>query len=338
MKASSWHNDTKSLRDTLLLGWWVLFPKAAPRQRIRTCETTVNTLTLRAFSSASSAYPVIVLHGLTRQGYGDHRLIRFCRALAAAGFIAYTPDLAALRGLDLDASDIERIVHAVRIVHERHSQKVGIIGFSLGATYGLIAASKPHARQRVQYVLSVGGYYALETVFANVFAHQTPNWYLVLAMDWRYVERLGLTPAEEAMYRDIMDHYCLREGRFPEAEQVLIRSIMEKPAQAEIWQAWRSRLPEKRALQLQGNTYLSDIEAQVLLLCSDDDPVIPASETARIAESLQRSNLCVQRSVGHLDYQRGQLPGLFRLFFRIMTLRQEAADAQTEHHQTGISG
>lgn len=314
-------------RDTLCLGWRVVRPQSWPSRRVVVEEVKQGALRLRIYASSSSRYPVVVLHGLTRQGFDDHRLSRFCRSLAATGFVVYTPDLSGLRGLDLDESDIERIVRTIRTAHERHGRKVGVMGFSVGATYGLIASAQPGAGQLVKYVLSAGAYYALDVIVANVFATRTREWYPVLAMDWMFLDRLGLTPAEEAMYRDIMDHYCLREGRFAEAEKRLIVDIVGRDAQAEVRRCWESLLPARSALQLHGNPYLRDIEAEVLLLCSRDDPLIPSSETARIHEALQDSNMWIHESAGHLDYQRGTGLGLYRLFSRVMTLRREASDA-----------
>ena len=131
-----------ALRDTLLLGGRLLWPSRRPHARIRPRDVPSDSLRLRAYAAASSRYPVVVLHGLTRQGFDDHRLTNFCNGLAASGFIAYTPDLEGLRGLDLDESDIDRISRTIRIVTERHEQSPGLIGFSVGATYGLIAASR----------------------------------------------------------------------------------------------------------------------------------------------------------------------------------------------------
>ena len=125
-----------------------------------------------------------------------------------------------------------------------------------------------------------------------------------------------------------MNDYCLREGRFSQPEQALIRTILEKPEQGEIRRWWEDRLAAKGALQLEGNPYLDEIEAEVLLLCNDDDPLIPPSETLRIYESLRNSNLYVQESDGHLTFERGESLGLLRLLSRIMQLREEASDAQ----------
>jgi len=340
-----------ALRDTLLLGWRVALPMLSPLRGVvveevplalpsafapgpptpppgPTAAPTPSTpLSLRSYATASSRYPVIVLHGLTRQGFDDHRLVRFCRCLAATGFVAYTPDLTGLRGLDLDESDIGRISETVRIAHERHGARVGVIGFSVGATYGLIASADARARSLVAYTLAAGAYYSLETLLGTVFARQATDAYAVLAMDWRCLDTLGLSPAEETAYRNIMDRYCQREGHFSAAEDALIERITASPAQADVRRWWEERLAGKRALQLDGTAYLGEIEAEVLLLCSGNDPLIPPSETARIAGALRSGDVWVQRSAGHVDYRNEQMPGLFRLFFRIMTLRQEAVGA-----------
>jgi len=131
-----------ALRDTLLLGWWTAYPRFMPQRKIDVRDEELDGLKLRTYSTASGRYPVVVLHGLTHNGFDDGRLTPFCRDLAATGFITCSPDLEGLRELDLDETDIERIVRTVAIAHERHGRKVGIIGFSVGGTYGLIAAAE----------------------------------------------------------------------------------------------------------------------------------------------------------------------------------------------------
>jgi hypothetical protein len=56
-------------------------------------ETHAETLTYRTYSSSRNAAPVIILHGLTRQGFNDHRLVSFAGALAKVGYQIFILDI-----------------------------------------------------------------------------------------------------------------------------------------------------------------------------------------------------------------------------------------------------
>jgi len=111
----------------------------------------------------------VVLHGLTRTGRSHPGLVRFSRALAAAGHAVLVPEIVDWRELRVrPAVAVPLIRAAVRALDERRVSEpggVGLIGFSFGATQALIAAAGAGARAHLRGVAAWGGYRDLGRLF-----------------------------------------------------------------------------------------------------------------------------------------------------------------------------
>jgi dienelactone hydrolase len=87
----------------------------------------------------------VVLHGLTTPGREHASLTRFAGALAASGAAVFVPDLPEWRPLRVEpATTVPTIRAAVRTLHDEprvDPERVGLFGFSFGATQGLVAAA-----------------------------------------------------------------------------------------------------------------------------------------------------------------------------------------------------
>ncbi|CAN5671332.1 hypothetical protein BH23GEM10_BH23GEM10_02540 [soil metagenome] len=107
----------------------------------------------------------VVLHGLTRAGRSHASLLRFVRALAAAGNVVFVPDIPEWRDLRI-APDItlHTIRDAVRALHQRadvQHDRIGLFGFSFGATQALIASADADTAGLLAGTASWGGYHDL---------------------------------------------------------------------------------------------------------------------------------------------------------------------------------
>ena len=102
---------------------------------------------------------LVLLHGWTLRGKDDLRLQAFARSLAIAGVECCVPNLPGLAMLTFDTGD----VLGLRALLGECPSRPGIIGFSLGGSYALLAASD-HANQP-RFVVSVGGYGDLPATF-----------------------------------------------------------------------------------------------------------------------------------------------------------------------------
>jgi pimeloyl-ACP methyl ester carboxylesterase len=111
----------------------------------------------------------VVLHGLTHTGREHPSLVRFVRALAAAGNRVLVPDIPEWRELHV----APRITHetiraAVRTLHDRDDvipERVGLTGFSFGATQALIAAAHPEVSALLRGIAAWGGYHDVRRLF-----------------------------------------------------------------------------------------------------------------------------------------------------------------------------
>jgi dienelactone hydrolase len=111
----------------------------------------------------------IVLHGLTRTGREHPSLVRFARSVAAAGSVVFVPEIPEWRELRVaPALTVETIAAAVRALQERDDvlhHRVGIFGFSFGATQALVAASDASTAQLLAGIAAWGGYCDMRRLF-----------------------------------------------------------------------------------------------------------------------------------------------------------------------------
>jgi pimeloyl-ACP methyl ester carboxylesterase len=111
----------------------------------------------------------VVLHGLTRPGRAHPSLLRFARAIAAAGNVVFLPEIPEWRDLRVaPALTIDTIRQAVRALQQRDDirhEHVGLCGFSFGATQALIAAADEETAALLAGVAAWGGYYDLRRLF-----------------------------------------------------------------------------------------------------------------------------------------------------------------------------
>jgi dienelactone hydrolase len=111
----------------------------------------------------------VVLHGLTYTGRQHPGLIRFVTAIAAAGNAVFVPDIPEWRELRVaPAVTRETIRTAVRHLHDRDDvdpDRIGLFGFSFGATQALIAATDPEVQSLLHGIAAWGGYCVLDRLF-----------------------------------------------------------------------------------------------------------------------------------------------------------------------------
>jgi pimeloyl-ACP methyl ester carboxylesterase len=111
----------------------------------------------------------LLLHGLTYRGREHASLVRFAQAVAATGRIVFVPDIPEWRALRVaPAVTVPTIQAAIRALHDRDDvdpDHTGMMGFSFGATQGLVAASDPEVGRLLHGAVAWGGYYDLRALF-----------------------------------------------------------------------------------------------------------------------------------------------------------------------------
>jgi pimeloyl-ACP methyl ester carboxylesterase len=103
---------------------------------------------------AQSRRALVLVHGLTPDGKDDPRLAEAAALLARAGFDVAVPTVPGLTRLRLRPDDRDPVIATIAA---RDAPTV-IVGVSVGAGLAMLAAADARTRDRVELVLSLGGY------------------------------------------------------------------------------------------------------------------------------------------------------------------------------------
>ncbi|HUP89824.1 MAG TPA: alpha/beta fold hydrolase [Longimicrobiales bacterium] len=108
----------------------------------------------------------VVLHGLTATGADHPSLKRFASALAASGHVILIPEIVEWSKLhvmpSLTASTIEAAVDVLRSRDDVDPNRIGVFGFSFGATHAIAAAHKESLSNKIKAIVAWGGYSDLQ--------------------------------------------------------------------------------------------------------------------------------------------------------------------------------
>jgi pimeloyl-ACP methyl ester carboxylesterase len=259
---------------------------------------------------------VVALHGVTVQGKEDRRLQGFARALAASGTRCAVPTLPALASLRWEPSDLDAIGDVVAAATADGSGPAAIVGFSHGASLGLLAAARAGASGRVGYVLGFAACHSLPAFFRRVRetdpAPGAPG-LVDLAYAWliearRRADGLGLDGSWRAAADDLLARWC---DAASDAEKVAFfeARLRALPLRA-VDPAADATLA---ALSPAGN--LAGLACPVALVHAPDDPLaLPGEAEALLAEvrraaPAQDHDLLVTRLVAHVVAARLPRPG-----------------------------
>jgi pimeloyl-ACP methyl ester carboxylesterase len=237
------------------------------------------------------ATPLVLVHGLTPDGKDDARLTRAAELFARLGFDVAVPTIPGLTRLRMRPEDVRPIV--ATLAARRRSAVV--VGVSVGAGLAMLAAADEAVRDRVSLVLSLGGYAsAIELVRFH------------LTGEFSYGEARGRAAHDPAIVRafvaaneDLLD---------PSAREAL--ASMDR---ARVSRAIDELSPDVRRLldALSPEQTVRRIRAPLILVHGRDDPVVPYSETLRLADARPRgTRVVLVEGLSHVE--RGSRP-LLRL-------------------------
>jgi len=132
-------------------------------------ETLPARLFRRADSGRRRRPAWILLHGLTYHGRTHPSLDRFARALAASGAVVIVPEIPEWSRLrvapDATGPSIAGALDALRSDPAVDTDRIGVIGFSFGATQALAALADPRLGDGIRALVAWGGYCDLHRLF-----------------------------------------------------------------------------------------------------------------------------------------------------------------------------
>ncbi len=258
---------------------------------------------------------VVALHGVTVNGKDDPRLRAFGKALAASGATCVVPTLPALASLRWETSDLDAIERAIEAAAAAASGPVAVVGFSHGASLGLLAAARPASSRRVSYLLGFGAYHSLERLFARIRGLALPERagdrndvvYTRLVEARRRARALALPPEVCAAADDLLRRYC---DAATDDEKLRFFDAHLRPLAIEldVDPAADATFP---AMSPAGK--LAGIGCAVGLVHDPDDLLVPVSDAEAILAELRRvapghdHRLLVTRLLRHVSLAR--LPG-----------------------------
>jgi dienelactone hydrolase len=243
---------------------------------------------------------LVVAHGVHYQGIDERRLMPFARALAQSGLVVLTPELVDLADYRLTTSSITRISASVSYLAARRdlieSGRVGLLGFSFAGGLSLVAAAEPAVRDKLEYVVSVGGHHSVDRVFRFLLTSrvETPSGtvkfkahdYGLAVVMYGYLDEFltepELTPTRNAIRAWLHEDRAAARACAASlsGEGARLFHLLEEQKLAELSPKLSAIVSAHRAelAALSPAGKLGQIHAPVYLLHGSLDSVIPASE------------------------------------------------------------
>ncbi|MGZ5709878.1 MAG: alpha/beta hydrolase family protein [Burkholderiales bacterium] len=299
---------------------------------------------------------IVLVPGAVPKGKDDPRLVAIAMTLARVRFAVLTPELTGYRERQIRPDHVSEIRDAFRSLSERRELspggRAGIGAFSYAVGPAILAALDENIRRQVKFVLGVGGYYDLRAAIrffttgyfddAGVQRYLRPDDYGKLVFAKTALEYLS-SPSDrviieamvEAKLRDsAADITPLAAGLGPEGLSVY-RLLMNTDASAA--PALIAALPAPilatiDALTLEGKD-LTRLKARLILVHGRNDPLVPYSETLKLARAAERSHARVfilHHILAHVELTFGRvfsrrfwsedLPDAWRLYRAVSLL------------------
>jgi len=294
---------------------------------------------------------IVLVPGVVPDGKDDARLVALANTLARLRFAVLTPDLVGPRNLKVRSNDVREVADAFAYLVSRPELapggRAGIAGFSYGAGPVLLAGLEPDIREQVRFILTLGGYYNLESIVTyfttgyyrdettGKWRHLSPRPYalrvfglsntdLLVRDEDRQRLRAALWETDE---EDDTEGLTPLSGLAADAEALQNLLINEDPARVP---ALMERLSASMRAELEGinpaGHDLSGLRAQVIMLHGRGDNIIPYTESIALARALPTGqvSLFLIEGFAHVDVKltRDDIPRLRRVMELLLDQRE----------------
>jgi pimeloyl-ACP methyl ester carboxylesterase len=271
---------------------------------------------------------IVLVHGVAERGKDDPRLVAFATTLARARFLVLVLDLPNLRAYRVRSGDAQAVAHAF-------SRLVSLPGFPAGGRAGIgalsyavgpavLAALRPGVRERVDFVLGIGGYYDLDqvvTFLTTSYFREHGRWrYREPSPYGKWVFVLGIAellpdPGDRAALRRMARERLkgFRDYLYPDTGGLDGRLTAQGQALAALLEnqdpertpALIAALPaplrtELAALNL-AHQDLSRLQARLILLHGTDDNIIPHTQSVALAAAVPGTQLFLIDGLAHVN-------------------------------------
>jgi dienelactone hydrolase len=255
----------------------------------------------------SPAPAIVLASGATRLGKDDPRVIRVARSIAGAGRVVFVPQLV-LRTETFQWSDVGRIVESATMLRRAMpGESVGLVGFSDGGSFCLLAAEDPGIGP-LAFVATFGAYDDLLGVIQGITTGATT--YHGRAVPWQTVPEamiiLRRVAVELAPPGDRQALAASLDTGDPAGLGPGVRPIFDLLGNTDPFrtEALAAALPPsfRSALAMfSPATAIDRIRAPLFIMQSVHDPAVPPTEAYRLHASVHGSRLIVLHYFEHVS-------------------------------------
>jgi dienelactone hydrolase len=301
-------------------------------------------LVARAYApSDPDDVPVLLVPGVHAGGIDEPRLVQFARDVASMGRTVVTAELPDLKAYRITTRTTDMIEDAAIWLASRSGYapdgRIGMMGISFAGGLSLVAGSRPGVRDRVSFALSFGGHGDLPRTLQYLCTGQMPGGgnrpphdygiaIILLGVADQMVPAAQVRPLRDAIlaflhasHIDMWDK-AEAEREFGRAKQ--LAEALDEPARTLMNYVNTRDVARLGPLLLPHVGELGNAEAlspsrsaappfPVYLLHGTDDNVIPAVESALLAETLRNRGVSVWRLatplITHAEVDRSAAAG-----------------------------
>jgi hypothetical protein len=293
---------------------------------------------------------IVLIPGVAEQGKDDLRLIAFATTLARSRFMVLVPEISNLRELKIRVEDSRTIIDAFTYLISRpelpEQGQAGIGAFSYAVGPAVLAALDPEIREKIDFILSVGGYYNVEQVITffttgyfkndNGWQYIKPNEYGKWVFVLSNIERLSIQTD-----KDIFHEIAQRKMDNPNASIDDLTSYLSAEANS-ILTLLKNQNHNQTTQLITGIPYairtdldaldlsnknLSQLNAKLILLHGIDDDIIPYTESILLSKAVAegQSELFIVDGLAHVNIHPNLLNQwkLLRAIDALLDLRKD---------------
>lgn len=250
---------------------------------------------------------VLVVIGAAPRALEDEQVVRLAKSAARAGLVVMLPELEHLLADEMVPEEIDQVVAAFQYLRAQpfvEPERTGIIGFSVGAGVGLVAATDVRIRDDVALFGSFGGYYDLYDVITAATtetitndghqSHWRPD-----DKTLRVLRRSLVYYVDDPQDKDVLTRIFLEDD--DSARQELdslapqsraIFDILENRDPARAAELFAALPPDDQATlrRLSPSAALDGLRTELIVMHDRHDRYIPYVESRRLAEAARWGN------------------------------------------------
>ncbi|MEX1254049.1 MAG: hypothetical protein WEE64_06890 [Dehalococcoidia bacterium] len=233
----------------------------------------------------------------------DSRLVKLGKDVARAGLVMVVPFSERLDAEMIEPEEADALAGVFDYAAGQpyvDPDRVGYIGVSVGGSLALLAAADPRIADRVDYVVSFGGYYDGLDILVAVASRDIA--YDGQAEEWdpdphtvRVIARQIIVELPDANDRAVLTRAFVRHRDVSEAEVegltpegLAVYEFMTSADEAEAL-ALRDRLPPAvltKMARLSPSRSIDDVKAELFIIHDKGDKFIPYVESRRLRDAL----------------------------------------------------